>query len=90
MSNRKAELDMYVDETRAKKLEDLVRSQGWGPIERTLANGTLQLLTDRRKMNNRSKAALDLLEAIIKDEPAFPTVPLSDLKAVIAALKGEK
>jgi hypothetical protein len=90
MSNRKAELDMYVDETRAKKLEELVRSQGWGPIERTLANGTLQLLTDRRKMNNRSKAALDLLEAIIKDEPAFPTVPLSELKAVIAALKGEK
>jgi hypothetical protein len=90
MSNRRAEMDLFVDETRALKLEELVRSRGWGPIEKTLANGTLQLLSDRRKMKNRSLAALDLLEAIIKDEPAFPTVPLSDLKAVIAALKGDK
>lgn len=62
------ESGLWVDEVRAQKLEDLVKSQPWGPREKTLANGTLQLLADRRHLLNRiRKAVLASEESKCKD-----------------------
>ena len=49
---------MFVSELRAKKLTELVKSQGWGPKEKTLANGVLQLLSDRTELVQRMRKAI--------------------------------
>jgi hypothetical protein len=65
---------MFVSELRAKKLEELVKSQGWGPREKTLANGVLQLLSDRKELMQRMRKAIlvsesetDRLKNIVQD-----------------------
>lgn len=65
---------MFVTESRAKKLEELVKSQGWGPREKTLANGVLQLLSDRTELMQRMRKAIlasesetDRLKNIVQD-----------------------
>lgn len=65
---------MFVNELRAKKLEELVKSQGWGPKEKTLANGVLQLLSDRHELMQRMRKAIitsesetDRLKNIVQD-----------------------
>jgi len=49
---------LWVSDERAKKLEDILASQGWGPRERTLVNGMVQLLADRKAMLNRCRKAI--------------------------------
>jgi len=49
---------LWVDNVRAAKLEELVKSQGWGPKEKTMANGVLQLLADRKSLLTRCRKAI--------------------------------
>ena len=49
---------MYVNDSRAKILSDLVKSRGWGPTEKTLANGVLQLIADRTEWMTRARKAI--------------------------------
>lgn len=49
---------MYVNNNRAQILESLVKSRGWGPQEKTLANGVLQLLSDRNAVYKRMRMAV--------------------------------
>lgn len=53
---------LWVTEERAKKLEDILTSQGWGPRERTLVNGLVQLLADRKALLNRCRKAILISE----------------------------
>jgi hypothetical protein len=49
---------LWVTDARAKKLEDILQSKGWGPEERTLVNGVVQLLADRKALLNRCRKAI--------------------------------
>jgi hypothetical protein len=49
---------LWVSDARAKVLTELVRSQGWGPKERTLCNGVLKLLADRTTFMQRMRKAI--------------------------------
>lgn len=49
---------LWVSDTRAQKLEEVLQSQGWGPRERTLVNGVVQLLADRKALLNRCRKAI--------------------------------
>jgi len=49
---------MWVDDNRAKILETLVKSQPWGEKAKTLANGTLQLLSDRKEFQQTMRKAI--------------------------------